>query len=107
MYIRSFPYLNWTVIRNQHTPKWEKLRDLYGLCPANYSSPPTLKQLASDCVNLCGDLLFSAFCGDTDVFDDTSKQRLSIGLVDHLIVTFAYRFYWFALLPHGGGQSSF
>ena len=103
IFSRTFDGLERASIEMNHKQHWEKLKDRYVLSPDQIESPKSLDDLAQQCVRLCRKYLFSeprtswrgwkmqARHGISCVVD--VEQALSPALCDHLVVTFAHRFY--------------
>lgn len=109
--------LKWDRLQQVHGSRWDMLKTKYGIHFEQISDPPSLEDLAQRCVDLCRDILFdekessnlitytrSTQLANQDVSTATCRisdleGRLKIALADHLIVTFAHRFYCDNLVP--------
>ena len=112
VFSRVFNGLEWTALEENHKKNWEKLKSKYAISPSQIESPKSLDDLAQQCVRLCRKYLFSEMRtlfrnwkmqtrhGVSCVVDVVNvEEALSPALCDHLIVTFAHRFYCDNLQP--------
>jgi len=116
-----FVNLQWDKLRIEHQQYWNILQRRYHLCCSQLTEPDSLDNLAQQCIHLCRNHLF-AFrlqkwavpngvpidLTPWDIFrqplegmfyEDNLAAHLTQALCDHLIVTFAYRFYCENLEP--------
>lgn len=120
-----FVNLQWDKLATEHQKYWDILPKRYRLCCCPISKPDSLDNLAKQCIQLCSDYLFKMDgpCGEyTDLVEagEWDARRMIYGalgynvertgqeyfahcltpaLCDHLIVTFAYRFFCDNLEP--------
>lgn len=109
VFCRTFDNLEWAALKKNHHQRWGKLKDSYKLSPDQIESPKSLDDLARQCVDLCRKHLFSEPGTSLRGWKMQSKHgvscvvdvedALSPALCDHLIVTFAHRFYCDNLKP--------
>lgn len=109
LFSRTFGSLEGAAIEENHKKNWEKLKGRYTISPDKIESPKSLDDLAQQCIRLCRKYLFSepgtswkgwkmqARHGISCVVD--VEEVLTPALCDHLIVTFAHRFYCDNLEP--------
>ena len=92
-----FSDLTWATIRERHQGHWTNLRSVYGLPQPTTFPNRGLEQIASDCVNVCSKYLLPQ-SGMKEISLDELKQnainRLLPSLVNHLLVSFSYHFYY-------------
>lgn len=118
----NFQSLRWNMLEASHKAHWEKLSSVYGLeepekllkSEAQKKDMPVLDQLAELCICSCQNYLFSLtpVKDVSNVFNDVltapddlprrirrdMPHHFELALRDHLIVTFAYVFFNYALL---------
>ena len=95
--------LAWPTLEKQHGGYWEKLRTKYGLAVDRLPPLKSLDEIAAQCIKLCYRDLFvqSLPNGGASQIEfkagvpapDFLEQHLAKSLADHLVVTFAHRFY--------------
>ncbi len=112
---KAFENLKWDGLRQNHQERWNLLRSRYHLDPEQIQPCTSLDDLARRCVQLCSQYLFTSawqqqapdvepskgWAAMTETIPaDFLENQLTVALCDHLIVTFAHRFYCDNLQPH-------
>lgn len=104
----QFDNLQWDKVPEAHSANWTLLQTKYGLSPQQTASAIPLSKLAAESIKACREYLFT----DTNckegwqtgrlvgiISKDELEECMSPALCDHLIVTFAYRFFCDNLIP--------
>ncbi len=98
-----FAALDWSKLEASHSASWSALQKDFNLFAGQIAPTSTLDDLAAQCIHTCRDILFTD--GDTCrigwqthtaagiMYLDDLERHLTLALQDHLIVTFAHRFY--------------
>lgn len=105
----QFDNLQWDKLAEAHTANWDLLQTKYGLSPQQITPTASLSELAVKSVQSCREYLFtdgakcrtgwqtSNLAGILPAED--LEERLTPALCNHLLVTFAYRFFCDNLAP--------
>lgn len=112
-----FVKLQWDELEKEHQNYWDTLQERYNLCIKKINSSASFDDLAKQCVQMCYDYLF--FLEEWDItheklvdlpwetnvkctkneYREYFANYITPALCDHLIVTFAYRFFCDNLEP--------
>ena len=95
-----FQNIEWTDLREKHMKYWQILEEKYGLQPIESEFSDSLDIIAQRCIRQCAAQLWEKWCIprpsrniDYLISPYLLENYLAAALCDHLIVTFAYRFY--------------
>ena len=95
-----FQNIEWTNLPQKHRKYWQILEEKYGLQPIKSEFSASLDIIAQRCIRQCAAQLWEKWCKQRPAYNidylippNLLENYLSAALCDHLIVTFAYRFY--------------